>query len=74
MNASVVTSCPSSCDSEVTPWERIPQGMMVEKGDKSLLQLMAMPCIETQRLTLMPIAQIFFSLTQTPLLTLSLSP
>ena len=46
----------------------------MEKGERSLLQLMAIPCIETQRLILMPIAQIFFCFTQTPLLTSNLTP
>ena len=60
---------PDSTDSEVTPWDWMPQGTISPNGDKSLLQLRAIPWIDTHLDTLIPIAATFLSRIQTPVLT-----
>lgn len=50
---------PNSTCMEVTPFPRIPHGIILSKKPKSALTLSAKPCMVTQREARTPIAQIF---------------
>ena len=54
--SSIVTGRAHSPVRLVTPKLEMPHGTMSSKGARSLSQLSAIPCMETQRRTLMPIA------------------
>ena len=56
MTSPIVTSRPSSADSDVTPASAIPHGTIRSYQPRSGSQLSAKPCIVTSRATRMPIA------------------